>query len=257
VQFQLDGANLGSALTSAPYNLTWNSASYPNGSHTLRAIARDAAGNQTTSASVTVTVNNIAASAPTVSVVASVPNAVLGTTNYGAFTFTRTGSTASPLNVNYTLGGTAVKWNDYYRLGVGDMPVVITIPAGSASYTMGIVARDNQTHSNPETVKITLSPDATYLVGTPSTATMTIVSNAPPVVVNPNPVTVTMTKVWNGMKLTWNSVAGKIYRISYTNALNGTWGDLSGNITATTTSTSWIDTSALPAQRYYRVYSIN
>src|ERR1051325_1643366 len=79
----------------------------------------------------------------TVSVVASIPTAVLGTTNYGAFTFTRTGSTSSALTVNYALGGTAVKWNDYYRPTQGDMPVSIVIPAGAAAYTMSIAARDN------------------------------------------------------------------------------------------------------------------
>ena len=78
-----------------------------------------------------------------------------------------------------------------------------------------------------------------------------------PVVVNPTPVTVILTKIWSGVKLTWNSVAGKIYRVSYTNALTGAWGDLSANITATGTTTTWTDTSALPNQRYYRVYSIN
>src|SRR5437899_4283032 len=49
VQFQIDGANVGSAVTAAPYSLALNTASYSNGSHTLNAIARDAAGNQTSS----------------------------------------------------------------------------------------------------------------------------------------------------------------------------------------------------------------
>ncbi|MCM2303356.1 MAG: Ig-like domain-containing protein [Elusimicrobia bacterium] len=57
VQFQVDGANLGAELTQAPYTLAWNSASAANASHTLRAVARDAAGNKG-SASITVTVNN-------------------------------------------------------------------------------------------------------------------------------------------------------------------------------------------------------
>src|SRR5205814_1040827 len=158
VQFQIDGANVGSALTSAPFSFALNTASYANGSHALKAIARDAAGNQTTSTAITVTISNgTSGTGPTtVSVVASIPYAVLNGAN-GAFTFTRTGSTSSPLNVNYNLGGTAVKWNDYYRAGVGDMPVSITIPAGSTSYTMNIVGRNNQTHANPETVILTLS----------------------------------------------------------------------------------------------------
>jgi hypothetical protein len=58
VQFKLDGANLGAEVTSAPYNIIWNSTSTPNGTHTLTGLARDAAGNQTTSAAVTIVVSN-------------------------------------------------------------------------------------------------------------------------------------------------------------------------------------------------------
>ncbi len=58
VQFQLDGANFGGLDTASPYSVSWNTATSSNGSHTLRAIVKDAAGNSTTSASVTVTVSN-------------------------------------------------------------------------------------------------------------------------------------------------------------------------------------------------------
>jgi len=57
VQFQVDGANLGAQVTTAPYSVSWNSTLVANGSHVLKAIASDAAGN-TASASVTVTVSN-------------------------------------------------------------------------------------------------------------------------------------------------------------------------------------------------------
>ncbi len=56
VQFKLDGANLGSEVTSAPYTLAWDTRTASAGPHTLTAVARDAAGNQTTSASVPITV---------------------------------------------------------------------------------------------------------------------------------------------------------------------------------------------------------
>jgi hypothetical protein len=58
VQFKLDGANLGSEDTSSPYSITWNTTSASNGSHTLTAVARDAAGNSTTASNVSVTVSN-------------------------------------------------------------------------------------------------------------------------------------------------------------------------------------------------------
>jgi len=58
VQFKVDGANLGTEDTAGPYTKTWDTTTVTNGSHTLTAVARDAAGNRTTSAAVTVTVNN-------------------------------------------------------------------------------------------------------------------------------------------------------------------------------------------------------
>jgi len=56
----LDGANLGAEDTATIYTLTWNTTTVPNGTHTLTAVARDGAGNTTTSATVTVTVSNAA-----------------------------------------------------------------------------------------------------------------------------------------------------------------------------------------------------
>src|SRR3989441_769044 len=58
VQFKLDGANLGTEVTAAPYSTSWNTTLAANGSHTLTAVARDAAGNTATSAAVSVTVSN-------------------------------------------------------------------------------------------------------------------------------------------------------------------------------------------------------
>jgi hypothetical protein len=59
VQFKLDGQNLGAEDTSAPYSISWNTSLVSNGAHTLTATARDAAGNTATSASISVTVNNV------------------------------------------------------------------------------------------------------------------------------------------------------------------------------------------------------
>src|SRR5439155_765463 len=50
VQFKLDGANLGTEVTTAPYTLPWTTTTVSNGPHTLTAAARDAAGNLATSA---------------------------------------------------------------------------------------------------------------------------------------------------------------------------------------------------------------
>lgn len=58
VQFLLDGEPLGAPDTSAPFELSWDSTSVSNGTHTLAARARDAAGNTGTSPAVMIMVLN-------------------------------------------------------------------------------------------------------------------------------------------------------------------------------------------------------
>jgi len=58
VQFLLDGSNLGSAVTSAPYSVSWNTTQSSNGSHTLSAIATDNYGNTAAAATVIANVRN-------------------------------------------------------------------------------------------------------------------------------------------------------------------------------------------------------
>jgi hypothetical protein len=58
VQFLLNETNLGSEHTAAPYSAMWDTTTVPNGTYTLTAVARDAAGNKASSTAVTVTVEN-------------------------------------------------------------------------------------------------------------------------------------------------------------------------------------------------------
>ena len=58
VQFYVDGVANGPEDTTTPYALTWDTRTTSNGSHTLTARARDAAGNSTLSSGVTVNVAN-------------------------------------------------------------------------------------------------------------------------------------------------------------------------------------------------------
>ncbi len=58
VQFLLDGNDLGAEDLTTPYAVSWNTFASINGSHTVTAKARDAAGNIATSSAVIVTVNN-------------------------------------------------------------------------------------------------------------------------------------------------------------------------------------------------------
>src|SRR5439155_1581860 len=89
VQFKLNGVNLGAEVTTAPYTYPWNTTGKTNGSYTLTAVARDAAGNTTTSAGIPVTVSNATTdlTPPAISITAPVASAtVSGTTTVSATT---------------------------------------------------------------------------------------------------------------------------------------------------------------------------
>ncbi len=58
VQFQVDGSNIGTEDTTSPYSYSWNSIGFPNGNHTLNAIARDTSGKTSVSPGITVNLNN-------------------------------------------------------------------------------------------------------------------------------------------------------------------------------------------------------
>ena len=60
VQFKLDGQPLGAPVTAPPFSTSWDTRNATQGSHALTAEARDAAGNSTLSAGVTVNVDNSA-----------------------------------------------------------------------------------------------------------------------------------------------------------------------------------------------------
>jgi len=77
VQFRLDGATYGAEVTVAPYRITWATTGVADGSHTLTAVARDAAGNAVTSAGVSVTVSNTDATPPTVTITSPVGGATV------------------------------------------------------------------------------------------------------------------------------------------------------------------------------------
>jgi hypothetical protein len=101
VQFQLDGANLGIEDPSSPWAVSWDTTTASNASHTLTAIARDAAGHSTTSAQVTVTVSNTAPPPP------PPPTGLVASYNFDA----GTGTTVADLSGNANAGTiTGANW---------------------------------------------------------------------------------------------------------------------------------------------------
>ncbi|PYI87333.1 MAG: hypothetical protein DME26_06490 [Verrucomicrobia bacterium] len=257
----------GIALNGTDYNLLPNSITIPAGASsaavnvtpiddmlvegpetvilTLSADAAYAVGSPV-SASLTIADNDSVPTLPTVTVMATDANASRVGPDQGVFTITRTGSTKSDLTVNYVLGGVAVNGLDYNALGTS-----VTIPEGSTSAALTIMPIPTNTLVNSETVVLTLSANAAYTVGSSNAATVTIAPNTLPIS--------SIKATGNGITIAWSSLSGKIYRVAYMNSVSdASWTDLSGDISATSTTTSWTDrTASKSIQRYYAVYVTN
>jgi PKD repeat protein len=165
--------------TGNPTAWSWNfgdgsTSSSENPSHTYKSAGSFVAeltvtgsGGQTSSTSETITATN--APPPPSTTVTVVASESLATTLLpGEFTITRAGRTSSPLTVNFSLGGTAVNGSDYQTLGTSAV-----IPAGSSTITVDVVPIGLLTVL--KTVVLTVSPSSAYTVGSPDSATVTIV----------------------------------------------------------------------------------
>jgi hypothetical protein len=159
VQFQLDGVNLGSEKTSAPYSISWDTTPATNANHTLSAIARDAAGNHAT-ASISVTVNNADTTPPTVSI----------TTPVNLQTVSGTMTVAATASDNVAVAGVQFQV-DGVNLGSEktSAPYSIswdTTTASNANHTLSAVARDAA--GNRATASITVTVNNTVVSGGPT-----------------------------------------------------------------------------------------
>jgi hypothetical protein len=92
VRFKVDGASVGGEDLSAPYSISWSTTLSSNGSHSITATARDAAGNVRTSSAVTVNVNNGGAAAPTLTLTANPTSITSG--NSSTLSWSSTGATS-------------------------------------------------------------------------------------------------------------------------------------------------------------------
>jgi hypothetical protein len=61
VQFLVNGTDVGSPVSSAPYQYSWDSTTVSDGNHTVAALVTDSQGHQSTSAAIPITVENDAA----------------------------------------------------------------------------------------------------------------------------------------------------------------------------------------------------
>ncbi|MBW3539809.1 MAG: hypothetical protein KY476_06025 [Planctomycetes bacterium] len=109
---------------------------------------------------------------PTVTIAASAPEASEDGLLVGGFLVERSGDTTSNLDVSYTVDGTATPLDDYTPLAG-----VVTIFAGDTSAVIDVFAADDTVSDPDETVIVTLSTDPAYTVGSPDTATVTIIED--------------------------------------------------------------------------------
>lgn len=152
VQFTLDGNNLGTQDTTAPYSISWNTATAANGTHTLGAVATDSLGQSTTSSSVSVTVNNAPppdTTPPTVSITAP----AAGSTLTGNVTFSANASD------NVAVASVDLKVDGVLLSHITNAPYSatwVTTNVANGTHTLSAVATDssNNTSTVSETVTV-------------------------------------------------------------------------------------------------------
>ena len=148
VRFLLDDHPFGAEVTAAPYEQAWTTATVPNGSHVLTALARDAAGNQTSSI-VNVTVSND--TAPPIVALTSPP---AGATLSGTVTVMATASDdLEVFGVRFTVDGAPLGAEDAvapYEL------LWDTASVANGPHTVTAVARDAAGHEAAASAEVAI-----------------------------------------------------------------------------------------------------
>src|SRR5262249_4653851 len=103
------------------------------------------------------------------------PTATEAGTTTGTFTVTRTGETSAALAVFYSVSGTATNEIGRATGRKGNE----TITAGVTTQTITVTPVDDAGDEPDETVIVTLTPDATYDIGAPSSDAVTSADNDP------------------------------------------------------------------------------
>jgi hypothetical protein len=150
VQFRLDGVSLGAEDLTAPYSVTWDTTAGTNGAHNLTAVARDAAGNKTTSSVTSVNVNNV--------VPDTTPPTVALTGPAGGATVSGTAVTVSA-NASDNIGVVGVRFFDgATQVGAEDTSAPYSVTwntttAANGTHNLTAVARDTAGNSTTSTAR--------------------------------------------------------------------------------------------------------
>ena len=181
VQFLVDGTTLGAEDTTPPYEATYNTGTL-DAPHVLTARARDAAGNVTTAASITITVNHPDTQAPTVAIIAPADGATYDWNTAVTVTANASDNTGVA-GVQFLVDGadlgaedTTPPYQASYNTGTLDATHVLAArardTAGNVTTTTSVMITVDHPDAQAPTVAITAPTDgATYNWNTPLTIT--------------------------------------------------------------------------------------
>lgn len=175
VQFKLDGVNIGAEDTSSPFSISWDSTTATNVSHDLTAVARDAVGNTTTSALVTVTVDNQAPTLAEVTPVSTPTNDVTPAYTFssdeeGVITY---GGDCSSADTTAEADNNVISFNTLAEGAHTNCTVRVTDAAGNASSWLDVT---DFTIDSTGPVRSAGAPSGTLALGTTDT-TLSLTTN--------------------------------------------------------------------------------
>jgi hypothetical protein len=176
VEFYQD-ANLIGQATSSPYSAVWGNA--PSGNFVITALAYDDSGAavRSTGASISVGTGGVVGPTPTptpankVRIASMTPLIKAGDTAKFRITASEV-NMSQPIQVNYSLGGTATGGLDYSMAG---MTGQVTIPAGERGVMLPMATLSNPSRGR-KTAIVTLMPGTGYIPGR-ATAAVRILSH--------------------------------------------------------------------------------
>ena len=184
VQFQVDGSNMGAAVTSAPYSSSLNTKTLSAGKHSLTAVATDAANNKATSPGISITVNNSSGTnPPTVSITSPASGAsVSGTITVTANASSSVGIASVQFEVDEANFGAADTTSPYSAS-------LNTTTLSNGSHTLAAVATDKSNNKGTSArVSITVSNNSqpthpavsitSPTAGATESGTITVTANA-------------------------------------------------------------------------------
>ena len=164
VQFQVDGSNIGAAVTSAPYSSSLNTKTLSAGKHSLTAVATDAAKNKATSPAVSITVNNSTGNPPTVSITSPASGASVS----GTITVTANASSSVGIaSVQFEVDGSDIGGADTTAPYSASLN---TTTLSNGKHSLTAVATDT---SNNKTTSAAVSVTVSNTGATPPTVSIT------------------------------------------------------------------------------------